>query len=97
MGHAEWQRIAQDIRDNYDNYDAFLILHGRAGFGSIVFDLIFFAPGTDTMAFTASALSFMLEYLEKPVILTGTRLFVQFDERESTILLHSRLANPLVA
>ena len=30
--------------------------------------------GTDTMAFTASALSFMLEDLMKPVILTGSQL-----------------------
>ena len=30
--------------------------------------------GTDTMAYTASALSFMLENLEKPVILTGSQL-----------------------
>lgn len=30
--------------------------------------------GTDTMAFTASALSFMLEGLEKPVIITGSQL-----------------------
>ena len=30
--------------------------------------------GTDTMAFTASALSFMLEDLSKPVILTGSQL-----------------------
>ena len=30
--------------------------------------------GTDTMAYTASALSFMLEHLNKPVILTGSQL-----------------------
>lgn len=30
--------------------------------------------GTDTMAFTASALSFMLENLSKPVILTGSQI-----------------------
>ena len=30
--------------------------------------------GTDTMAFTSSALSFMLEGLNKPVILTGSQL-----------------------
>jgi len=30
--------------------------------------------GTDTMSYTASALSFMLEGLEKPVILTGSQL-----------------------
>jgi L-asparaginase len=29
--------------------------------------------GTDTMAFTASALSFMLENLSKPVIVTGRK------------------------
>ena len=30
--------------------------------------------GTDTMSYTASALSFMLENLSKPVILTGSQL-----------------------
>jgi L-asparaginase len=30
--------------------------------------------GTDTMAFTASALSFMLEDLAKPVLLTGSQI-----------------------
>lgn len=30
--------------------------------------------GSDTMAFTASALSFMLENLAKPVVLTGSQL-----------------------
>ncbi len=30
--------------------------------------------GTDTMAYTASALSFMLDDLQKPVILTGSQL-----------------------
>ena len=30
--------------------------------------------GTDTMAYTASALSFMLENLTKPIILTGSQL-----------------------
>ncbi|MBA2648337.1 MAG: asparaginase [Legionella sp.] len=30
--------------------------------------------GTDTMAFTASALSFMLEHLGKPVIITGSQI-----------------------
>lgn len=29
--------------------------------------------GTDTMAYTASALSFLLEYLDKPVVITGSR------------------------
>ena len=35
------------------------------------FDGFVILHGTDTMAYTASALSFMLENLAKPVILTG--------------------------
>ena len=38
------------------------------------FDGFVVLHGTDTMAFTASALSFMLENLAKPVILTGSQL-----------------------
>ena len=38
------------------------------------FDGFVILHGTDTMAFTASALSFMLEGLMKPVILTGSQL-----------------------
>ncbi|EEX36764.1 cytoplasmic asparaginase I [Vibrio metschnikovii] len=57
MTPEDWQFIADDIRDNYDNYDGFVILHG-----------------TDTMAYTASALSFMLENLGKPVIVTGSQI-----------------------
>ena len=43
-----------------DNYDAY--------------DGFVVLHGTDTMAFTASALSFMLENLSKPVIITGSQL-----------------------
>lgn len=44
--------------------------------------------GTDTMAFTASALSFMLEGLNKPVIFTGAQLPIsesRSDARENLI------------
>ncbi len=44
--------------------------------------------GTDTMAYTASALSFMLEDLTKPVILTGSQLPIgvaRTDGRENII------------
>lgn len=57
MTPLDWQKIADDIRDNYAHYDGFVILHG-----------------TDTMAYTASALSFMLENLGKPVIVTGSQI-----------------------
>ena len=38
------------------------------------FDGFVILHGTDTMSFTASALSFMLENLSKPVIFTGSQL-----------------------
>ena len=44
--------------------------------------------GTDTMAYTASALSFMLENLQKPVILTGSQIplcEVRSDGRDNLI------------
>ncbi|MFC6439858.1 asparaginase [Bowmanella sp. JS7-9] len=57
MSPHDWQVIAEDIQQNYNEYDGFIILHG-----------------TDTMAYTASALSFMLENLQKPVIVTGSQI-----------------------
>ncbi|MFT5674427.1 MAG: L-asparaginase [Paraglaciecola sp.] len=57
MSPNDWQQIAYDIYQHYDEYDGFIILHG-----------------TDTMAYTASALSFMLENLGKPVIVTGSQI-----------------------
>ena len=53
----EWNKIGEVIRDNYDSYRGFVIVHG-----------------TDTMAYTASALSFMLKNLNKPVVLTGSQI-----------------------
>ena len=44
--------------------------------------------GTDTMAYTASALSYMLENLDKPVIMTGSQLpigVLRTDGKENLI------------
>ena len=57
MKPNDWIDIANIIEKNYNNYDAFILIHG-----------------TDTMAYTATALSFMLENLNKTVILTGSML-----------------------
>ncbi|MDI6792486.1 MAG: asparaginase [bacterium] len=54
-----WVDIARVIRDNYEKFDGFVILHG-----------------TDTMTYTATALSFLLENLDKPVIVTGSQLSI---------------------
>lgn len=66
-----WVEMATLIKENYDAYDGFVILHG-----------------SDTMAFSASALSFMLEGLQKPVILSGSQLpigEVRTDARENLV------------
>jgi L-asparaginase len=52
------------------------------------FDGFVVLHGTDTMAYTASALSFMLENLRKPVILTGSQLpigLLRTDGKENLI------------
>ena len=54
----------------------------------IAFDGFVILHGTDTMAYTASALSFMLGGLNKPVILTGSQLpigMVRTDGKENLI------------
>ena len=66
-----WIELTTIIKDNYDKYDGFVILHG-----------------SDTMSYTASALSFMLENLSKPVILTGSQLpigIIRTDGKENLI------------
>ena len=53
-----------------------------------LYDSFVILHGTDTMAYTASALSFMLEGLNKPVILTGAQLPIgapRTDARENFI------------
>ena len=56
MRPRDWLRIAQVIKDSYDRYDGFVILHG-----------------TDTMAYTAAALSYLVQGSEKPIVLTGSQ------------------------
>ncbi|RZT91339.1 L-asparaginase [Ancylomarina subtilis] len=66
-----WIKIANLIKENYEKYDGFVVLHG-----------------TDTMSYTASALSFMLDNLDKPVVLTGSQLpigMIRTDGKENLI------------
>jgi len=71
MNPEVWVELAQIVKNNYEDYDGFVILHG-----------------SDTMAYTASALSFLLENLNKPVIFTGSQLplgVLRTDGRENLI------------
>ena len=71
MDIISWKKIATIVKDNYENHDGFVILHG-----------------SDTMSYTASALSFMLKGINKPVILTGSQLpigTIRTDGKENLI------------
>jgi len=71
MTISHWIEIVNCIKENYDKYNGFVILHG-----------------SDTMAYTSSALSFMLENVDKPVVLTGSQLPIgikRTDAKENLI------------
>lgn len=53
----KWREMVEVVKNCYNDYDGFVILHG-----------------TDTMSYTASALSFMFDNLTKPIIFTGSQL-----------------------
>lgn len=66
-----WVKLAKIIKEYYEMYDGFVVLHG-----------------TDTMSYTASALSFMLENQRKPIIFTGSQLpigMIRTDGKENLI------------
>lgn len=54
---SNWTSIITKVEEEYDNYDAFIVLHG-----------------TNTMGYTAAALSFAFENINKPIILTGAQV-----------------------
>lgn len=71
MGYSQWIQLACYIRDNYANYDGFVIAHG-----------------TDTMAYGASALSYLIQCSPKPVVLTGAQRSIyerDTDARENLL------------
>jgi L-asparaginase len=68
---SHWVQMVEVIRENYERYDGFVILHG-----------------SDTMAYSASAVSFMIENLSKPIIFTGSQLpigVLRTDAKENFI------------
>ena len=50
MEPKHWKMMVRAIRENYEEYDGFVIAHG-----------------TDTMAYTAAALSYMVQNSPKPI------------------------------
>jgi L-asparaginase len=54
---ALWVELARMIKELYDRFEGFVVIHG-----------------TNTLSYTAAALSFALQGLSKPIILTGALL-----------------------
>jgi len=80
LGPAEWKEMASVIREKYDDYEGFVILHG-----------------TDTMVYSASILSMMLQNLTKPVIITGAQMTYLFNVRNDgwqNLITALMVANP---
>ena len=61
-----WARIASTIRENYREFDGFVIAHG-----------------TDTMAYTAAGLSYLVQGCPKPIVLTGAQKPIGFETTDS--------------
>ena len=51
MQSKHWLKIKDEIKNNYEKYDGFVVTHG-----------------TDTMAYTASALSYLIDRDRKSVV-----------------------------
>ena len=62
MQPSDWLCLAKLIRDVYEKYDGFVILHG-----------------TDTLAYTAAALSYLIQNSRKPIVLTGAQKPIDQD------------------
>jgi L-asparaginase len=56
IGPKDWENMAAVVRQNYNDYEGFVILHG-----------------TDTLAYTASALSFIITNIDRPIVVTGSQ------------------------
>ena len=75
MRPADWLRIAEVIRENYDAHDGFVVLHG-----------------TDTMSYTAAALSYLIQDSPKPIVLTGSQQPMGNPFTDAKINLYQSLA-----
>lgn len=62
----DWLTIANCIKDNYINYDAFVVTHG-----------------TDTMAYTAAGLSYLIQDSMKPIVLTGAQIPISEENSDA--------------
>lgn len=74
MDVSHWLLLARLIRENYEEYDAFLVCHG-----------------TDTMAYTAAALSYLIQDSPKPIVITGAQKSILSEITDARKNLHDSI------
>ena len=60
--YKHWLMLVKVIKEEYENYDGFVICHG-----------------TDTLSYTASVLSYLIQNSKKPIVLTGAQKPINLD------------------
>ena len=69
-----WLTIVKAIKDNYADYDGFVVSHG-----------------TDTLAYSAAALSYLIQNSSKPIVLTGAQKPIDLDVTDARTNLYDSL------
>ena len=64
--YKHWLAITECIKNNYDEYDGFVVTHG-----------------TDTMAYTASAISYLVQNSKKPIVFTGSQKSIYMKDTDA--------------
>ena len=63
---SDWLSFAGCIRENYADFDGFVLCHG-----------------TDTLAYTASALSYLIQNSPKPIVITGAQKPIDAEDTDA--------------
>ncbi|WP_099469361.1 asparaginase [Konateibacter massiliensis] len=66
MSPKRMAKIAEALKEHYEEYDGFVITHG-----------------TDTMGYSAAALSYMLQNVNKPVVVTGSQKAIEEPDTDA--------------
>lgn len=66
MSPDRWITIAAKVKECFDDYDGFVILHG-----------------TDTMSYTAAALSYLIQNSRKPIVITGSQRPIEKERTDA--------------
>ena len=69
-----WTKLVLAIKENYDKYEGFVVLHG-----------------TDTMAYTSAALSYMVQNSRKPIVITGSQQPIDTDGTDAKVNLRDSI------